>query len=639
MTASQLVQNVLFNSSCATVTNVSVSGGNFVTGETSWGYFNANGSSFPFADGIILSTGRIANAQGPNAYVSDDGAGMSWGSDPDLNQALSINNTLNATVLEFDFTPYGDQISFDYIFASEEYHGTATCTYSDGFAFLLKPASGGTYQNLALIPNTSIPVKVTTVHPAIPGACPAQNEAYFDAFNGYDYPTNFNGQTKVLTARASVIPGTVYHIKLVIADEGNYRYDSAIFLKGSSFNFGVDLGTDRLFTSQNPVCPNETVTLNANSPTATHFQWSYNGTPIPGENNNTLTLTPPHSSSMNGVYSVDVTYNPTCTITSEINLEFAPDLVVNQNLFTYCDEDENGITTVALDAITPFLFSNLPSTYTVAYFDSPTSTQALPANYQNTNPFSQTLYVKITSNSCYNVYPITLSILPFGAEIADETIGVCNGNPALLQADTGYPSYLWNTGETTTTITVTTNGTYTVMITNSAGCTRLKTFTVVTSEIAQITNISTSELGENNTVTIDVSGTGDYVYSLDGVHYQLSPVFYEVPMGEQIVYVLDQNRCGTASKSFLMVGVPKFFTPNNDGFNDYWNISGLKPERHQNTMVSVFDRFGKLIKQFSATGPGWNGEMNGLPLPADDYWYCIETETGLTNRGHFTLKR
>ena len=197
----QLIENVLINSGCASVSNVAISGGNFTTGENSWGYFSANGSSFPFSEGIILSTGKITNAKGPNDFVSDDGGNMEWTGDTDLNTTLNISNSLNATVLEFDFVPLGNQISFDYIFSSEEYHGNATCTYSDGFAFLLREVGNPTYQNLALIPNTTIPVKVTSVHPDIPGACGAQNEQYFDAFNGSNHPTNFNGQTKVLTAR------------------------------------------------------------------------------------------------------------------------------------------------------------------------------------------------------------------------------------------------------------------------------------------------------------------------------------------------------------------------------------------------------------------------------------------------------
>jgi len=228
-TAQQLVENVLVNSPCANVSNFSISGGAFATGEHSYGYFNAGGSGFPLANGVVLSTCRANYTPGPNSSILSDSA-PNWLGDSDLAQALNISNISNATVLEFDFVPLTSTISFDYIFASEEYHGTASCNYSDGFAFLLKVAgSSNPYQNLALIPNTSIPVKVTTVHPNIPGGCGPQNEAYFGSFNGTNSPTNFNGQTVVMTARGSVIPGTTYHIKLVIADEANPQYDSAIF--------------------------------------------------------------------------------------------------------------------------------------------------------------------------------------------------------------------------------------------------------------------------------------------------------------------------------------------------------------------------------------------------------------------------
>ena len=139
-TAVELIENVLINSGCANISNVSVSGGNFTSGEKSWGYFNAAGTSFPFEEGIILSTGKIINAQGPNGYISDDGGGMGWVGDNDLNEALGLNNTFNATILEFDFIPIGNQISFDYIFSSEQYLTNPSpnqCSYTDGFVFLL----------------------------------------------------------------------------------------------------------------------------------------------------------------------------------------------------------------------------------------------------------------------------------------------------------------------------------------------------------------------------------------------------------------------------------------------------------------------------------------------------------------------
>jgi hypothetical protein len=152
--ARQLVENVLIDSPCANVTNFTISGGNFGTGENSYGYFNSGTSGFPFLNGIVLSTSKAVATQGPNSSVlSDDASG--WGGDSDLEQALNISNTSNATVLEFDFTPLTSKVSFDYIFASEEYHGNAPCRYSDGFAFLLKVAgSTNPYQNLAIVPNT-----------------------------------------------------------------------------------------------------------------------------------------------------------------------------------------------------------------------------------------------------------------------------------------------------------------------------------------------------------------------------------------------------------------------------------------------------------------------------------------------------
>lgn len=637
----QLIEDVLINSGCASVSNVSVSGGNFASSDTSYGYFNANGSNFPFSEGIILSTGKLVNAQGPNDFISDDGGGMGWAGDYDLNQALGISNSINATVLEFDFIPIGNHISFDYIFASEEYHGTATCTYSDGFAFLLKEVGTTTYQNLALIPNTNIPVKVTSVHPNIPGGCPAQNEQYFDAFNPLEHPTNFNGQTKVLTAKASVTPGTTYHIKLVIADEGNYRYDSAIFIKGSSFNLGVDLGDDRTVTYQNPICPTESITLNATSFGAQTYQWYYNTNPIIGQNASTLTFNPPYTSTQNGTYSVNITYSTTCTITSEINLDFSPVLQTNQTNYTFCDTDniQDGISAVILTDITPTLFTNLPANFQVSYYSSTTSTSPLPNSFTLTTPFQQTIYVRINNNNCYNNIPITLNIQVFTDTILDETLGICNNSPTILTADSGYTSYLWSTSETTQSIQVSTPNTYTVIIENTNGCTKTKTFTVVGSEIATINEITINDFIDNNSIEIIATGNGNYEYSIDGINYQTSPVFSNLNGLVYTAYVNDKNGCGITTKEFYLLQIPKYFTPNGDGYNDTWNIKNLSKRGFNQTIISVFDRYGKLLKQFSGNSAGWDGTYNSKNLLADDYWFSISNQDKELFRGHFTLKR
>ncbi len=346
LTTVELVQDVLVANSCANVSNITVSNSWNSGSGNSFGYFSANGSNFPFAEGIILSTGKATSAVGPNSGILSEGP-SSWPGDNDLEQALNVNNSINATVLEFDFLPLGNKISFDYIFASEQYLTNPSpnqCSYTDGFVFLLREAnSTGPYQNLAVIPNTNIPVKVNTVRGA-GTVCPAANAQYFGGFNSYEHPTNFNGQTVIMTAEATVIPNQLYHIKLVVADQGNNLYDSAIFLGGGSFKIEKDLGPDRLLSTNNPLCDGETLQLDATDPAGTAYTWYQNNVIIPGETGPLYTVTSP------GTYSVDITLNASaCTSTGEIIIEYAaPPVLTDPSTIVQCDSDNDGITTFDL---------------------------------------------------------------------------------------------------------------------------------------------------------------------------------------------------------------------------------------------------------------------------------------------------
>ncbi|MEZ4853824.1 choice-of-anchor L domain-containing protein [Flavobacterium sp.] len=642
-TAQQLVENILFSNSCSgTVSNVSVSGGNFGTSEQSWGYFNANGSSFPFQDGIILSTGKIQNAIGPNSSLSDDNAN-GWGGDNDLNQALNISNSINATTLEFDFIPSANKISFDYIFSSEEYHGTATCTYSDGFAFLLKEVGTSSYQNLALIPNTNIPVKVTTVHPEIPNGCAAQNEEYFDAFNGTNHPTNYNGQTVVLTAKANVIPGNTYHIKLVIADEANYRYDSAIFLLGGSFAYEVDLGENRTFANENPICYNENFMLDASVVSGATYQWYFNGISIAGATNSTLSFNPPYSPAQNGEYAVVIDQGTTCEKTGNIFLDFSENIQSNQTTFSFCDTDseQDGYTTFSAADITTIItnaFPTINSNYTLQLFENPNGGEPITLPYTNTTAHTQLLYAQVTNANCFapNAFPITLEINAFVVE--NKIINTCNNSPVVLEAVTAN-SYLWNTGETSQNITVDVAGSYSVTVTNNNNCSTVQQFTVINSEIATIDAIIVNDFSANNTAEVLVSGSGAYNFSLDGINYQESAIFTNLEEGEYTVFVKDKKGCGTVSKNFYVLDYPKYFTPNGDGINDFWTIKNLKKRGFLAVKIYIFDRYGKLIKEIKSNEAGWNGTFNGYNLPATDYWFVLELNNERTVKGHFSLIR
>lgn len=639
-TAQQLVQDKLINSPCANVFNVVVSGGNFASGEKSYGYFEATGTGFPFTNGIVLTTGKAINTIGPNASLSDDGGNMGWNGDSDLNQALGLTNTFNATVLEFDFIPQGDHISFDYIFSSEQYllnPSANQCNFTDGFAFLLKRNGDTNYQNLAVVPNTNIPVKVNTVRG--PGTlCPPANPAYFDAFNDINHPTNFNGQTKVLTAQSDVIPGETYHIKLVIADEGNYRYDSALFLGGESFNFGVDLGEDRLISTGTALCPTQTLSLNATQSGAISYQWYQNNFALIGETNPTYLVTSA------GDYSVTINYGGNCETTGTIKVEYAVDLIVNQTRFSECDNDANqdGITAFNLTDIIPDLFTNLPSNYTISFFTPSSSTSALPSMYTNTTPFQQTIYARITNiQGCYSDYPIDLIVNTFSTMVTDEEVGLCENTSTVLDAGSGFTSYYWNTNpvQNTQTITVTNPGTYSVLLTNASNCSKTKTFTVTQSGIATINDIIINDFSENNTIIVDFSGISTYVFSLDGINYQSDPTFTNLSEGFYTVYVKDTKGCGVVPATFYILDYPKFFTPNGDGINDFWSIKNLNQRNLQNSTIEIFDRYGKLIHQINARNQVWDGTFNGVNLPSSDYWFQMNLADGKIINGHFSLKR
>lgn len=147
-----------------------------------------------------------------------------------------------------------------------------------------------------------------------------------------------------------------------------------------------------------------------------------------------------------------------------------------------------------------------------------------------------------------------------------------------------------------------------------------------------------------NNVQFNILGNSDYEYAINGGEFQDDPIFLDVPPGLNTVIINDKNGCGTTEPiEFLVVGYPKFFTPNGDGMHETWNVLGI--ETLENPVVFVFDRYGKLLKQLGAIG-GWDGTFNGRQMPSSDYWFRFEygeQENGAivakTRKTHFTLKR
>lgn len=412
----QLIEDILIDSDCienVIVTNVS--GGNFNGSDQSYGYFDASGTAFPFESGVVLSTGRLQNVEGPNNTLSDDDA-SNWEGDLDLENALNETGTINATILEFDFTAVASQISFRYIFASEEYqeNNSNTCRFSDLFGFLIRPAVGqNQYENIAVVPDTFTPVKVTTVTPGVPGSCPPQNETYFGSFNGPNAPINFNGQTTILTATANVIPNETYHVKLVIADEQNYRYDSAVFLEAGSFQLSTDLGPNRLIATANALCDGEVLELNASQPGENSYDWYKDGILVQSDPNTctncgTYTVTEP------GTYSVEIGLANSCISYGNVVLEYAPLPNGQDSILTECDINTDGITIYNLFDASAELTNDDNSITVTSFFTSEADARANenpipnPSSYENDFPF-QTVFARIVNPAnCFTVAELEL---------------------------------------------------------------------------------------------------------------------------------------------------------------------------------------------------------------------------------------
>ncbi|NNE31719.1 MAG: T9SS type B sorting domain-containing protein [Winogradskyella sp.] len=406
-----LVENTLIQG-CVDVNNISSPNNGNSVGIGSYGYFERGESNFPFANGIVLSTGN-ANSGGntQNNTTLNDG-NSSWTTDTDLETALGISNTLNATSIEFNFTSISNTIQFNYILASEEYYGNFPCQYSDGFAFLIREAgSGNPYTNIAIVPGTATPVNTNTVHDEIVGFCDASNEEFFGGYNVGD--TNYNGRTAVLSATATIQPNVQYQIKLVIADQTDENYDSAVFIEGNSFNAAVDLGEDVTTCATNVLLDG-----NIENPQAT-YSWYLDNNLIAGAVQTTLDVT------QSGNYRVEISIplsGENCTIEDEVTITLSSTQTSEPvSDYQICDDTSNdGVETFDLNTKNAEVLASVPSSnYTISYHftssDAQNGLNPILTPIQNTsNP--QTTFVRIEDidNGClaFSTFDLVVNSLP-----------------------------------------------------------------------------------------------------------------------------------------------------------------------------------------------------------------------------------
>ena len=381
---------------------------------------------------------------------------------------------------------------------------------------------------------------------------------------------------------------------------------------------------------------------------------------------NPVTITNPFVSTTKTInVNVKNTFGKQCDYNSTIHFvvdDLPQAFPISTTLTTVCDNEVNP---ALQNGSYPFDTSTFQSTILgsqtgmiVNYYDS--NNNPLPSPLPNPfNTTQQNITVEVinpNNSSCKAtmIIPFVINPVPNINLYGNELICSDNSNftkvidAGLIDTSTinnyTYTWFLNNNliaNENQYTLIVNTEGVYTVEVKNTQGCTRTRTITVTASNLAIIDSVIVNDLVGENSIMVVLSATslGDYMYSMDNTNYQVSNVFSNVMPGIYTVYVKDLRGCGITPKEFSVLGIPKYFTPNGDGYNDYWNIDGVNQNFYSKSTIQIYDRYGKLLKQFNSLGHGWDGNYNDQPMPSEDYWFTINLEDGRNIKGHFTLKR
>lgn len=263
-TIDSLVQNVLVGEGVE-VTNVRFNGSSGAVSCNAIGKFQTgnNPTNIGIASGIIMSSGQVTTAVGPNNTGSAGGPPVGCTSQTCLPlNADATGTTYDCSVLEFDFKPRSDSIKFRYVFGSDEYPEFVCGNVNDIFAFYISGVNpaGGMYSNynIARVPNDTTVISINTVNGGYsgtpPSGCITTNSQYYVTNNGSTI--QYDGFTTVLTAEARVVPCHVYHLIIAIADVGDNVYDSGVFLEANSLTSNAIE-----FDFTNPANPDNTTDL------------------------------------------------------------------------------------------------------------------------------------------------------------------------------------------------------------------------------------------------------------------------------------------------------------------------------------------------------------------------------------------
>lgn len=566
------------------------------------GSFLCAGCNLNMEGGIILASGDVMVTQGPNNTSGNTlGGGNSGATDPDLDELDPDYNHNDAVVLEFDFVSTGDELSFNYVFGSEEYPEFVG-SFNDIFGFFLSgPGISGPFENnginIALVPGTSDYVSINNINnggDGINGPC-TNCEYYIYNGDGFTAPYNtdpiyiqFDGFTTVLQAVTPLICGETYHIKLVVADALDTILDTAVFLEAGSFAVSNSIVT------------------------------AYVANPAPGQTNTDLLedcgiegqfiIVPP--ACLTEADTIDVSYSGTATYGDDFTTNISGQLIINPDepdtIFVFPVDDDiiDGTETITIN----FYYTN---------------NQGLPD----------------TAFATLNIIDyVNMTLAPI------DPLFICPGSDAEATAIPieGYApfEYSWTSGgsQQSETYVAGQAGSYTVTVTDYCGSEAYIDFVV--NEPPAFEPIDSVDACVGMSLSfLQFGGALPYTYEYDTLQFFYidgDDAFQSLVAGHYFIEVTDQ--CGQVADVDIFADVcdtwvPNIFTPNSDGDNDYFEIFGV--EAFPNSTITVFNRWGNVVYENTNYKNTWQGD----DLPEGTYYWVFERSDKLKQAGYVQIVR
>jgi gliding motility-associated-like protein len=522
------------------------------------------------------------------------------------------------------------------------------------------------------------------------------NKIYQWDLNSTDIPNSITSITNLSVSRTALQlgpDGKIYHSLINTSTLGvitnpnelgtasNYSQSTsqgAISLNGRIATFGLPPFVQSLFNKRIPIvdtftdevleqvslCNVYNYTLSYEDTPGASYVWKKEGDILPGETEYSLKINIPTNSSfpLQENYSLEVDLNTgECPLIGVARVTFNKSPKYNDTELIACKEVQEEFASFDLTEIKTILANDVevnPDQINLDFYrsseDAELENNQIPRSpsFINTEGLKSLFVNVITFGICTSTVKVELIVQEFpDVNLDDELVIYCLEdfpNPIILDALSGDQNlsnyqFLWSTGKTSQNLEVNQAKPHSVEIKEpNSSCSVFKTFEVIESNIADF-EVDVEDSSRDNKfieITLNPSSLGIYEYALnEPINFQDSNRFENLNPGIYTIFVRDKLGCGVSQKTVSVLGIMEFFTPNGDGINDSWKISGLSGINQQNIQLEVYDRYGKLLASFTNQDRGWNGTYTGKNMPTDDYWFRIQFTDGRVETGHFTLKR